>query len=257
MGREQKIAIEIAVEEFNSLSCFNSKLILNFKNSRGNSAQTVAAAMDLAHSKRVQAIIGTITQNEATLATEINNTRNNIPIISLSSPTSTDSLSTPLPYFIQLGDDITLHMQCIAAIVGSYKWRKVTTIYEYSNGFSSNPGVLTLLSYSLRLIGSEIDHHLALPSLSSLLNPSATIQQELNRLKSKSNRIFLIVQSSLELATLLFEKAKEMGMMENGYVWIIPDGVAGFLDSADSSVISNMQGVLGFKSNYIETSEDS
>ena len=40
MGKQQKIAMEVAVQDFNRLSC--SKLDLKMKNSRGNSAQAVA-----------------------------------------------------------------------------------------------------------------------------------------------------------------------------------------------------------------------
>ena len=202
------------------------------------------------------AITGTITHNEATLASGINNTTEGIPILSLTSPTTrTELLSPRLPYFIQVGDDISLHSQSIAAIVGEFRWQKVAAIYELNNGFSSDPGILIVLSYSLRLVGSEIDKHLALPSLSSLSDPKATIEHELNKLKSKSNRVFLIVQSSLELANILYEKAKQMGMMEKGYVWVIPDGVASLLDSVNSSIISNVQGVIGFRTHFMELSE--
>jgi len=68
-----------------------------------------------------------------------------------------ESLSPRLPHFIQVGDDINLHMQCISAIVGEFKWKKVTVIYELNNDFSSNPEILLSLSYSLKLVGSEID----------------------------------------------------------------------------------------------------
>jgi len=41
VGKQQKIAMEIAVQEFNSLSC--SKLDLNIQNSRGISARAIAS----------------------------------------------------------------------------------------------------------------------------------------------------------------------------------------------------------------------
>ncbi|KAH1150210.1 hypothetical protein AAZX31_16G058100 [Glycine max] len=254
MGKHQKIAMQIALQEFNRLSC--SKLDLKIENSHGNSAHAVASAMDLTQSKQVLAIIGTITHSEANLASEFDDTIKNIPILSLISPVARSEKSSPLlPYFIQEGYDINLHMQCIAAIVGEFRWRKVTVIYELDNWFSSDPGILLDLSYSLRLVGSEIDNHVALPSLSSLLDPKSTIENELNRLKNKSNRVFLIVHSSLELANILFEKAKQMSLVGKGSVWVIPDGVAGLLDSVNSSSILNMQGVIGFKTHFMETSK--
>ncbi|KAJ1427507.1 Solute-binding protein family 3/N-terminal domain of MltF [Sesbania bispinosa] len=253
MGKHQKIAMEIAVQEFNRLSC--SKLNLKIKDSGGNSAQAIASAMDLAQSNQVLAIIGTITKSEATLACELSETIKKVPILSLTSPAATTLSSPQLPHFIQVGEDVNLHMKCIAAIVGEFRWQKVTPIYELSNGFSSDPGILFSLSYSLRLVGSEIENHLALPSLSTLSDPKSIIENELSKLKRKSNRVFLIVQSSLEMANLVFEKAKQMGLMGKGSVWVIPDGVASLLDSVNSSVIFNMQGVLGFKTHFMETSD--
>ncbi|KAK7338383.1 hypothetical protein VNO77_18990 [Canavalia gladiata] len=97
-------------------------------------------------------------------------------------------------------------------------WRKVTLTYELNNRFSYDPSILLDLSYSLSLVGSEIDNHLAFPSFSSLLDPKVTIEHERNKLKRKNNRVFLIVQSSLELAIVLFEKAKQMGLMDKGCV---------------------------------------
>ncbi|KAL9315613.1 hypothetical protein ACSQ67_016614 [Phaseolus vulgaris] len=225
IGKHQKIAMEIAVQDFNRFSC--SKLLLKIKNSNGSSAQAVASAMHLAQSKQVLAIIA-----------------------------RSEQVSPLLPYFIQVGYNINLHMQCIAAIVGEYRWRKVTAIYEFDDRFSSDPGMLLNLSYSLRLVGSEIVNHVPFRSLSSLLDPNSTIENEFNSLKSKSNRVFLILQSSIELANLLFEKANQMGLMGKGSVWIIPDGIAGNLDSVNPSAILNMQGVIGFKTHFLETSKE-
>ncbi|KAJ7966618.1 Glutamate receptor [Quillaja saponaria] len=212
--------------------------------------------MDLAQSKAVQAIIGTMTLQEAAVVTEIDKAVKNLPILSLTSPARSPPLmSFRLPYFLQMADDITYHMQCIAAIVGHFRWRRVTTISEHSNDFSSISETINLLSHSLRLVDSEVDHQLAFPVLSSLTDPKATIEKELRKLNSKSNRVFLIVHSSLELVILLFEKAKQMGLMEKGYVWIITDEVASLLDSVDPPVNSNMQGVIGFKSHFVDNSK--
>ncbi|KAK2413638.1 glutamate receptor 2.7 [Trifolium repens] len=134
--------------------------------------------------------------------------------------------------------------------------QNILIIYELNNNdFSSDPGILLSLSYSLKLVGSEIVNHLALPSLSTLSNPKSTIENELNKLKKDTNRVFLIVHSSLELANMLFEKAKQIGLMEKGSVWIIPNEVSSLLDSVNSSVIFNMQGVIGFKTHFMEMNE--
>ncbi|KAG5098886.1 hypothetical protein JHK82_048740 [Glycine max] len=88
----------------------------------------------------------------------------------------------------------------------------VTAIYEHSNFFASHSEILTRLSYSLSLVNAEIDHYVAFPSIIiTLSNPIENyIEQELVRLKNKSNRVFLLIQSSLEFSTLLFEKVRQM-----------------------------------------------
>ncbi|KAL2965377.1 hypothetical protein AAZX31_16G058200 [Glycine max] len=56
------------------------------------------------------------------------------------------------------------------------------------------------------------------------------------------------------MTNILFEKANQMGLMEKGSAWVIPDTVASLLDSVNSSKL-NMQGVIGFKTHFMETSE--
>ncbi|XP_027368159.1 glutamate receptor 2.7-like [Abrus precatorius] len=251
VGKEQKTAMEIAIKDINSQSCY--ELLLNFYDNSQYRNPSRILASDLANSKQVQVIIGT-KLDAATLFEEIHETSKDVSIISLTSTASLEITPIPLPHFIQMCNDVTLHLHCIASIVDHFNWRKVTAIYEHNNGFASYSEILTRLSYSLRLVNAEIDHHVAFPSMNSLSDPKAKIEQELTRLKNKSNRVFVFVQSSLEFATLLFEKAKQMGMMGKGSVWIIADDVATLLDSVDSYVIFNMQGVVGCKTTFMEMS---
>lgn len=219
----------------------------------GSSFLHLLSAIDLIKNKQVQALIGTFTIQEAALVTEINNSTKKFPFISLASP-ATSLLAVPhdqSPFYFQMADDSIFHMQCIAALVGHFQWRKVTAIYEDNGLFST----ITHLSDSLRVVNSEIEHHVDFPSLSSLSDPKTIIEEELRRLRSKSNRVFIVVQFRFESAILLFEKARQMGMMENGYVWIVADGISSLLDSVDSSVKNNMQGVIGIKTSFPEKSK--
>ena len=59
-------------------------------------------------------------------------------------------------------------------------------------------------------------------------------------------RVFIVHMSST-MTSLLFTKAKEVGMMNKGFVWIITNGVANILDSLNPSVIEAMNGVLGVR----------
>ena len=131
--------------------------------------------------------------------------------------------------------------------------RKVTAIYEQSSSSLVDSELVTILFDALKVVNSKIEYHSAFPSLSSTSNPDITIEQELNKLRIKNNRIFILTKFSLELAILIFKKANKMGMMEKGYVWIVSDEIASLLDSVDSSVISNMQGVISFRTNFVKT----
>ena len=204
----------------------------------------------------MQAIVGILTKEEAGLVSEIDKIVEETPIISLTSYSSTLPSRTRLsPSLVQMGGDITLQINCIAAIVGHFQWKKVTAIYEHIHDYSTEAGIINLLSNSLKRVDSEMEHRSFFSPFSSLSDPRAAIEEELKKLRSRNNRVFIVVQFSLQLAIILFEKAKEMGMMGNGYVWIVSNDIASLLDSVDSSVISSMQGVLGLKTQFEDTSK--
>jgi hypothetical protein len=149
---------------------------------------TFVAAIELIDGKQVHAIIGTLTFQEAAIISDMGKATKDIPILSLISPAFIPPVE-PLqpPFSVQMANDVNLHIKCIAAIVGHFNWRKVTTICENNNGLSSDLGtILTLLSDSLRAVGSEIEQHSTLPSLSSLSSdPKSAIEEELKKLQSK------------------------------------------------------------------------
>ncbi|GMI82636.1 GLUTAMATE RECEPTOR 2.7, glutamate receptor 2.7 [Hibiscus trionum] len=258
VGREQGVAMEMAVQDFHRSTC-SVQLVLRFKDSQGSSARAALSALELIGSEEVQAIIGigTITPQEATVVSEIRKATRDMPIISLtSSPaTATTLLKNQLPFFVQMANDINVNIECIAAIVNNFRWRKVTVIYEDNNDFTTDSGLMTLLSDSLRVVGSEIDDHLAFPRHSSVSELDCSIGRELRKLRSKSNRVFIVAQSSIQFAISLFKKAKQIGMMEKGYVWIVSDEIASLLDSVDASALYNMQGVLGCRINFVDSTE--
>ncbi|KAA8525675.1 hypothetical protein F0562_007530 [Nyssa sinensis] len=78
----------------------------------------------------------------------------------------------------------------------------------------------------------------------SSIHPSANdnkIVAELYKLMTMQTRVF-IVHMALTLGFRFFAKAKEVGMMTEGYVWIITDGITNFLSMMDHFVIDSMQG---------------
>ena len=61
----------------------------------------------------------------------------------------------------------------------------------------------------------------------------------------------------MDLVSRLFTKAKEIGMMSKGYVWIMTSGMTNSVRSIESSpsVRDSMQGVLGVKTYVPKTFE--
>ncbi|KAF8406315.1 hypothetical protein HHK36_008401 [Tetracentron sinense] len=265
MGKEQKTAMEMAVQDFYDSTGY--KMVLHLRDSYGHSARAASAgkvlspshfmlnaAMDLIGNRHVQAIVGTLTWQDAALVAEMDKTIKEVPIISVAAASINPSIiSVRSPFVVHMGHDIGNHMRCIAAIIGSFRWRKVIAIYEDSNTYTSDSRIITLLSDSLRGVGAEIEHYSAFPPMYSLLNSNTVIEEQLKKLRSKQCKVFIVVQSSLSFTALLFEKANQMGMMRKGYIWISTDGITSLLNSVNSSVISSMQGVLGFKTYFLDT----
>ncbi|KAJ9690590.1 hypothetical protein PVL29_012974 [Vitis rotundifolia] len=247
-GKEGITAIKIAVDKFNNNSK-NHKLSLIFQNFTGNLYRAALTAEELIKEKKVQVIVGMDTWQQAALAAEIGN-KAQVPVLSLAAAASVrPSRQLGRSTQIQMGTNVSEQIRCIAAIVHSYHWRRVIVIYE-DDAYGGNAEMLTILSEALQGVGSEIEDHLPLPPISSLSDPRGAVHQELLKLLSTQSRVFIVLQSSLPMATHLFQEARRMDFMGKDSVWIITDSISSFLDSMDTSLISYMEGALGIKSYY-------
>lgn len=193
--------------------------------------------MDLIKNVQVEAIIGPATSMQANFVIKLGE-KAQVPIISFSA--SSPSLSSiHSPYFFRATRSDSAQVNAISAIVQAFGWRKAVPIYidnEYGLG------IIPYLTDSLQAVDTQVPYR-------SAIAPFATddqILEELLKLKAMQTRVF-IVHVSPSLGSKLFTKAKEVGMMGEGYVWIITDGMADFLNSLDYFVIESMQGVLGVK----------
>ncbi|KAB5534086.1 hypothetical protein DKX38_017172 [Salix brachista] len=252
-GKEEKTAMEIAVQNFNSISR-NHKLSLHFKNPQADPLQAAYAAQELIKEKKVEVIIGMDKWEEASLVASIGN-QSQVPILSFAAPARTPILtSLRWPFLIRMASDGSEQMRCIAALVHSYNWRRVVVVYE-DDVFGTESGNLALLTEALQEVGSEIDYRLVLPQFSFLTDPKDAVQDELIKLQNQTeSRVFIVLQSSLPMLTNLFGGAKKEGLVGNDSVWIVANSITSFLDSLDNSVISSMEGTLGIKTYYSSNS---
>ncbi|XAR61891.1 hypothetical protein NMG60_11016436 [Bertholletia excelsa] len=193
IGKELKVSMEMAVEDFHLQFSSCSKVALKLSDSGGKLARSAVAVTDLVSSQNTQALIGTVTLEEAALLSISDKIPKNIPIVSvLPTPSYPPPLPSELHHLIRLGSDVTAHMKCIAAIVHHFRWRQVMAIYEHNRlGFpSSDSELLIQLSEKLEAVGSAVKRGSAFPPLASLSNPRAFVEEELKKLRRKSNRVF-------------------------------------------------------------------
>ncbi|GAB2273570.1 hypothetical protein Dimus_008359 [Dionaea muscipula] len=154
---------------------------------------------------------------------------------------------TNSPYFVLVAQDDSLQAKVIATVVHAFGWQEVVPIYidsEYGKG------IVSYLMNSLQQVNARIPY-------SSILSASATddqILEELFKLQTMQTRVFVVHMSAND-GSRLFSNAKKAGMLSEGYVWMVTNGLGNFLDSLDPDVIECMQGVLGVQT-YVPKTEE-
>nr|POF21991.1 glutamate receptor 2.7 [Quercus suber] len=254
IGKEEKTAMEIAAGDYNNHSKTDHKLFLHFQDPGTDPLQVVSAADELIKEKKVQVFIGMNKWEEAALVAGIGN-KANVPVLSFAAPAITSQIMQHRwPFLIQMANNDSAQIKCIAEIVRAYKWKKVIAIYE-DDAYGSDSGMLGLLSEALQEVDSEIEYHLVLPPVSSLPNAGGFVLDELLKLQlTAQSRVFIVLQSSIPMVSHLFREAKKVGLVGRESAWIIPESVASVLDSVNNSVISSMEGALGIKTYYSNSS---
>ncbi|RZC93950.1 hypothetical protein C5167_016644 [Papaver somniferum] len=213
------------------------RLVLHVADSNADILDASFAAINLIQDDEVQAIIGPLTSAQAIYMLHLGK-KTQIPIISFTA-TSPSISPSHYPYFIRTTHQDSSQVDAIAAVVQTFKWREVVPIYEdteYGNGF------MPYLIDAFHNISTRVPYRSVLPE-------SATddrILQELYKLMTMQTRVFVLHMGSY-LGVRIFEKAKTIGMMSKGYVWIVTDGYGQYLSSFNSSVLDTMQGVIGIR----------
>ncbi|KAF3451390.1 hypothetical protein FNV43_RR07485 [Rhamnella rubrinervis] len=199
-------------------------------------------------------IIGMDTWQEATLVAKVGN-QSKVPVISFAAPSITPPLMiNRWPFLIAMDSSDSAQINCMADLVCAYNWRKVVVIYE-ENEYDGDFGSLTLLNEALQSAGSEIEYRLVLPPYSSPSNPKDVVLDELSKIRiNVQSRAFIVLRSSFPMVAHLFREANELGLIGKESVWIVTESITSLLDFANSSVISSMEGILGIKTYYNESS---
>ncbi|KAL6133901.1 hypothetical protein ACLB2K_066134 [Fragaria x ananassa] len=221
-------------------------LVLHTRDSMRDVVVEAAAALDLIKNVEVQAIfIGPDSSMRANFVNDLGD-KAQVPIISFST-TSPSLTSLQSSYEFRVAQNDSSQLRAISAIIQAFGWSEAVPIYV-DNEFGE--GVIPYVTNALQEINARIPYWCVIP-------PTATddqIAEKLQQLMTLQTRVF-IVHMLPSLGTRLFAKAKEIGMMDEGYVWIMTDGMSNFLGSLNSSFIDNIQGVLGLKSFVPDTKD--
>ncbi|KAA8521445.1 hypothetical protein F0562_012122 [Nyssa sinensis] len=236
VGRMGLRCISMALSDFYaSHAHYKTRLVLHAKDSNNSVVGAAAAAQDLLKDVEVQAIIGPRTSMQANFVINLGEYAK-VPIISFSA-TSPSLSSIRSAYFVQACLNDSSQVKAITSLIQAFGWKAVVPIYV-DNEFGE--GIIPFLIDALQEIDVRLPYR-------SVIHPSANdaeIIAELYKLMTMQTRVF-IVHMSITLGSFLFTKAKDVGMMSEGYVWIITDGITNSFSLMDQSVIDSMQGVLG------------
>lgn len=203
------------------------------------------AAVDLIKDAGVEAIIGPQYSRQANIVIDVGN-KAQVPILSFSA-TSPSLQNPPNPYFFRVAQSDAAQVAAIAAIVEAFEWTQVVPIYEES-------------LYAKEVIPSLIkafqEANVRVP-YQTAISPTSTDQQiiqELNNLRMMTNRVFIVHMPPV-LGSRVFTKARDIGMMTQGYVWIMTTSMTNPFDWTNSSLTDSMQGVLGVATYFPRSQE--
>ncbi|KAK1276938.1 Glutamate receptor 2.8 [Acorus gramineus] len=243
-ARMSRSCMSVAIDDFYSVhGDYRTRLALHYVDSRGDVVGAASAAVDLLKSKQVHAIIGPQTSSQAVFVSDLGN-RSQVPVVSFSA--TCPSLSSPdNPYFVRTVLSDSFQAPAIAALASAFKWRQLVPIYEDSDYGS---GFMPYFVDALRTVDARVPYRCVIPLSAS----DDRILEELYRLMTMQTRVF-VVHASTSLGSRIFAKAAEVGMMSEGYAWVMTTGMTSSLSLVDAAVVENsMQGVLGLKA-YVPT----
>ncbi|XP_037452497.1 glutamate receptor 2.7-like [Triticum dicoccoides] len=193
--------------------------------------------MDLINIKKVGVVIGPQNTLQAEFLTYLAN-KTKVPIIT-SSATGDTVTQYHAPHFLRACVKSSFQAASVSAFVKSYGWKNVVLVYEDNN---YGVGILPSLTDALEAVDVHVINRSAIPT-SSL---DDRIDAELYKLMTMQTRVFIVHMLPAD-ASHLFSRASAIGMLTEGYVWIVTDDISIALDVLPQHTIETMLGVVGFR----------
>ncbi|CAN1156530.1 Glutamate receptor 3.2 [Linum perenne] len=142
------------------------------------------------------------------------------------------------PYFIQTAPTDLYMVTAIADIISYYRWPEAIIIYTDEDQIRNGMDMLHTLLLERR---SKLSYKAAI----SLYATRSEVQEVLNKFLSMESCV-IIVYTYATSGLLIFDVARSLGMVREGYVWIATTWLSNVLDSGtlDAHDASLFQGVL-------------
>ncbi|CAI9300860.1 unnamed protein product [Lactuca saligna] len=238
VGKVVYSCIAMAISDFYRANPhYTTRITFTTRDTKGEPLLVLSTALDLLENTEVQAIIGPESTAEARFL-EVLGDKANIPILSF----STTPFSNQNHNLLRIADDETTQFKGIAAMVESFKAKNVIVICEDTE---NGREMATYMASAFQ----EKNMYITYTSLISTSASKEQVREELQKLQTIQATVF-VMHTSPSLATGIFSKAKELGMMDEGYMWIITSKTTNLLDSMDTEAIKSMQGAVGFRSYF-------
>ncbi|KAJ4805045.1 Glutamate receptor [Rhynchospora pubera] len=248
------VALEVALRNLNTSS---QDLLLNTTELESTDPLQAASSAQKLIQQGAQVIISTGTWPQVLGISDVGK-RQQVPTIAL-----TPSAFLNKPFLVQMSYPDSALVNCFAAIIKSYKWRRVIAVYE-DDDYGTVSETTLLLSHALQEVGAQLEYSLVFPPMDdSKSDLSTIIQDEWHRMKERRifSTVYIILRMSENLVLSFFKEATALGMLHNGSAWICGPDVTTLLDSTllDPSLAFNwtdMQGVIGVQPYVDETTTE-
>ncbi|KAK1412688.1 hypothetical protein QVD17_34133 [Tagetes erecta] len=205
--------------------------------------ELVARALDLLDNTQVQAIlIGPDPTIEARLL-DVLEEKANVPILSF----STSLFSHQNPNLVQIAQDETTQFKGIVAMIESFESKNIILICEDTADGMEMASYITIAFHDKKI-------RITYTSQISTRASHEQIVKELLKIQHMQTTMF-VMHTRPSLASRIFSRAKGIGMMGHGYVWIVTSKTTSFLNLMNNDAFESVQGVVGFKS-YIPKSRE-
>ncbi|PHU12202.1 Glutamate receptor 3.5 [Capsicum chinense] len=240
IGRSAEPALVAAIGDVNSDSSIlrGTKLNLIFQDTNCSGFVGTVDALQLME-KEVVAAIGPQSSGIAHVISHVVNELQ-VPLLSFATDPTLSSLQ--YLYFLRTVPNDHFQMYAIADVVDYFGWKEVIAIFvDDDNGRNG----ISMLGDALAKKRAKLTYKAAFSPGAS----SSEIDDLLISVNLMEARVY-VVHVNPDTGLSIFSKAKNLGMMTSGYVWITTDWLPSFLDSSDSvnpETMDLIQGVVALR----------